>query len=166
MTCQFIHPSVWPSLMLMQDWVGRHIDISALWKQFLENSEADPRSTYAQEMYFIRGHSARATSYSSPESTHISRTILVLCQAVSRAPGLRNSTSHSRLRRFVVAVVLEITYGCKITSDDDQFVKNAEAFDKIVAQVGAPGLVLLDFFPICETYSLLQVKLPLTFVQQ
>lgn len=62
--------------------------------------------------------------------------------------------------------MLEITYGRKITSDDDQFLKDAEAFDKIVAQVGAPGLVLLDFFPICETYSILQVKLPLTFVQQ
>lgn len=52
--------------------------------------------------------------------------------------------------RYVTAVVLEISYGRKVVFDDDRFLKNAEILDELIAAVGATGLNILDFLPICK----------------
>ena len=57
---------------------------------------------------------------------------------------------HDIIPRYVTAVVLEISYGRNVVSDDDKFLKNAEILDELIAAVGATGLNILDFLPICE----------------
>ncbi|KAJ3485907.1 hypothetical protein NLI96_g4625 [Meripilus lineatus] len=57
-------------------------------------------------------------------------------------------TSHAK--RYVTAVVLEISYGRKVVFDDDRFLKNAEILDELIAAVGATGLNILDFLPILK----------------
>lgn len=42
-----------------------------------------------------------------------------------------------------------MTYGHKIVPGD-RFLKNAEVLDKMIADAGGAGLVILDFFPICK----------------
>ncbi|KAJ3485898.1 hypothetical protein NLI96_g4619 [Meripilus lineatus] len=53
----------------------------------------------------------------------------------------------SHAKQFSSAVVLEMTYGHKIVPGD-RFLKNAEVLDKMIADAGGAGLVILDFFPI------------------
>lgn len=55
-----------------------------------------------------------------------------------------------KMHRFVTAVVLEIAYGRRVVSDDDQFLINAATIDELVAASGTTGLVILDFIPIRE----------------
>ena len=60
------------------------------------------------------------------------------------------SATNLRFCRFVTAVVLEIAYGRKVVADDDQFLVNAEVLDKLIAETGTAGLVVLDFLPFRE----------------
>lgn len=47
---------------------------------------------------------------------------------------------------------MEISYGRKVISDDDKFLKNAEILDELIAAVGVTGLNILDFLPICTSH--------------
>lgn len=53
--------------------------------------------------------------------------------------------------------MLEIAYGRKVVADDDPFLVNAEVLDKLIAETGTAGLVILDFLPFCEISCYLDV---------
>ncbi|EKM54606.1 uncharacterized protein PHACADRAFT_210406 [Phanerochaete carnosa HHB-10118-sp] len=50
------------------------------------------------------------------------------------------------VRRFSTAVIMEITYGHKVTSDDDPYVNIAEETNRILMKAGH-SLSIIDFFP-------------------
>lgn len=52
--------------------------------------------------------------------------------------------SHS----FSVSVIMEITYGHRIVSDDDPYIKIAEGVNHISTQSGTPGMTPVDIFPL------------------
>lgn len=55
----------------------------------------------------------------------------------------------SQLRRFASAVILEITYGHKVESDDDAYLKLSDELGSISADLRGAGPVIIDFIPIC-----------------
>ena len=61
--------------------------------------------------------------------------------------------------------MLEITYGVRVTSLDDELVKTVERATVETVLAGSPGSMLVDFFPICASpsaYCLSEVYRPLT----
>ncbi|KAI0703111.1 cytochrome P450 [Earliella scabrosa] len=59
------------------------------------------------------------------------------------------------LSRYVTATLLEVTYGRRLTSMEDELVQLAERSVNATNEGGNPGSMLVDFFPICRT---IQVK--------
>ncbi|KAF9463358.1 cytochrome P450 [Collybia nuda] len=53
-------------------------------------------------------------------------------------------------RRFAAATILPITYGHKITSVDDLFVRLAERAGTLTVESGTPAATLVDFIPILK----------------
>ncbi|KAJ3474622.1 hypothetical protein NLI96_g12355 [Meripilus lineatus] len=50
-------------------------------------------------------------------------------------------------KRYATAVVLQIAYGHEITSDEDPFLQNAHALDRLFARFVNAGSSAVDFFP-------------------
>ncbi|KAF9459489.1 cytochrome P450 [Collybia nuda] len=55
--------------------------------------------------------------------------------------------SDNIIRRFSTAVVMRLTYGHQITSDDDLYVKIADDVGYALSNGGSPGGTLLEYFP-------------------
>lgn len=54
------------------------------------------------------------------------------------------------LIRFAAGLLLQLTYGHRVISTaDDQYVKLSEAAVKGTLESGSPGLMPVDFFPVC-----------------
>ncbi|OBZ68047.1 O-methylsterigmatocystin oxidoreductase [Grifola frondosa] len=51
---------------------------------------------------------------------------------------------------FAAALVVEITYGHRVTSLDDKYIGLAERATTATAEAGSPGSMLVDFFPILK----------------
>ncbi|ESK94311.1 cytochrome p450 [Moniliophthora roreri MCA 2997] len=51
------------------------------------------------------------------------------------------------LNRFSAAVILRVSYGQRIETDDDPFLEMAEDVSRAVNNAGPPGNTLVDFFP-------------------
>ena len=49
--------------------------------------------------------------------------------------------------------MLEITYGVRVTSLDDELVKIAERATVETVLAGSPGSMLVDFFPVRESLA-------------
>lgn len=60
---------------------------------------------------------------------------------------------HIRFLSYATAVVLQIAYGHEITSDEDPFLQNAHALDRLFARFVNAGSSAVDFFPACEPPS-------------
>lgn len=58
------------------------------------------------------------------------------------------------IRRFTVAVVLNISYGIDIKGDDDPYIKLADDAAQAINNSGAPASSIVDRFPISEIISL------------
>ncbi|KAH9934613.1 cytochrome P450 monooxygenase, partial [Amylocystis lapponica] len=56
----------------------------------------------------------------------------------------------THIRRYASALMLEPAYGSVVTSMDDQFVQFGEAAMAAMSATGAPGTMLVDFFPILK----------------
>lgn len=57
---------------------------------------------------------------------------------------------HSVINRFLAAIMLEITYGRRVQSLDDELVRLAERAMDGTNEAGRPGAVPVDFLPFCE----------------
>ncbi len=53
--------------------------------------------------------------------------------------------------RYVAATLLEITYGRRLTSMDDELVQLAQRSLTAANEGGSPGSMLVDFFPVCKS---------------
>ncbi|EKM54589.1 uncharacterized protein PHACADRAFT_146690 [Phanerochaete carnosa HHB-10118-sp] len=53
---------------------------------------------------------------------------------------------YDHVRQFSAAVIMEITYGHKVTSDDDPYINIAEGMARILTEAGHT-LSIIDFFP-------------------
>ncbi|KAG5634942.1 hypothetical protein H0H81_000262 [Sphagnurus paluster] len=51
---------------------------------------------------------------------------------------------------FSTAIIMDVTYGQRIRSDTDPFVKLADEAGKVIRSVGAIGANILDIFPFRE----------------
>ncbi|KAK7679980.1 hypothetical protein QCA50_016926 [Cerrena zonata] len=56
----------------------------------------------------------------------------------------------SHFTRFSASLIMEIVYGHRVTSDDDEFVVIAERAGHETVTAGSPGSTLVDFFPILK----------------
>ncbi|KAJ8480992.1 hypothetical protein ONZ45_g15455 [Pleurotus djamor] len=54
------------------------------------------------------------------------------------------------IQRYATSIVLRITYGYQVVSDDDDFLKLIDFFGEIQKQSGPPGGTLIDLFPILQ----------------
>ncbi|KAK7041484.1 hypothetical protein VNI00_009352 [Paramarasmius palmivorus] len=54
------------------------------------------------------------------------------------------------LNRFSAAVILRVSYGQRITTDEDPFLEMAEDVSRAVNNAGPPGNTPVDFFPWCK----------------
>lgn len=49
--------------------------------------------------------------------------------------------------RFATAVIMEITYGHRIETDDDPYLRLAKDVDRLLNGAGSAGASVVDFFP-------------------
>ncbi|TFK67985.1 cytochrome P450 [Pluteus cervinus] len=71
---------------------------------------------------------------------------LIFLQGLTQSP--KSYVDH--LRRYAAATILKITYGHKVTSVDDLFVRLAERAGTLTVESGSPAATLVDFFPIMK----------------
>ncbi|KAL4245440.1 cytochrome P450 family protein [Abortiporus biennis] len=60
----------------------------------------------------------------------------------------------NHLTRFAASIILEITYGHKVTGEDDSYIEIGETAASETTRAGSPGSMLVDFFPILKHYPL------------
>lgn len=53
--------------------------------------------------------------------------------------------------RWSTGMIMEITYGHRIQSMEDQYVKLAHEATEATVLAGSPGSMLVDFFPVCKS---------------
>lgn len=73
-------------------------------------------------------------------------------QCLRSVQSIIQDTEHwnKAIRRFTVAVVLNISYGIDIKGDDDPYIKLADDAAQAINNSGAPASSIVDRFPISE----------------
>lgn len=66
---------------------------------------------------------------------------------------------HSVINRFLAAIMLEITYGRRVQSLDDELVRLAERAMDGTNEAGRPGAVPVDFLPFCEGLTRIHLRI-------
>ena len=70
---------------------------------------------------------------------------------MSFAPTICSATSSESLIRFTASVILQLTYGHRVTSTvDDKFVQLFDIAVQRTVDAGTPGLMPVDLFPACQ----------------
>ncbi|KAG5643658.1 hypothetical protein DXG03_000538 [Asterophora parasitica] len=76
------------------------------------------------------------------------REVRVLLQHLLKAPAERDA----HLGRFSTAVIMELTYGHRVKSDDDPYLKYTKEVNKVMHNSGSPGSTPVDLVPFCTYY--------------
>ncbi|KAJ8522782.1 hypothetical protein ONZ45_g656 [Pleurotus djamor] len=93
------------------------------------------------------------TSFNKEAATQY-RPIQVQYARVLASALMENPGNYDRLiQRYTTSIVLRITYGYQVLSDDDDFLKLIDFFGEIQKQSGPPGGTLIDLFPIRTHYA-------------